>query len=146
MEEQGPILSTRVAVQYEGDVLLLRRHEDSKNLAGFWEFPGGGMQDGESAVLAGHREVLEETGQDIEMLTFAPLILIDRIINNGTHLSKIIRSHGLMGLAQSNVVIPSPEHSEHCWVDPRAVGKLEDVTIDTKLVAEKLAWLMGIKL
>lgn len=146
MEDNGPILSTRVAVQFNGDVLLLRRHEDSKNLAGFWEFPGGGIQSGELAVLAGHREVLEETGQDVEMLTLAPLILKDRIINNGTHLCKTIRTFGLMGLAQSDVVTLSSEHSEECWVDPRAIDKLQDVTEDTKRVAQKLSWVMGIKL
>lgn len=145
MTETEPIYSTRVAVQCENDVLILRRHENSKNLKGFWEFPGGGIQPGELPPEAGCREVLEETGQQLKLLTLAALTLKERTIGNGTNLNRIMQTYGLAGTVASKIIIPSEEHSGFAWVDPRTLEKRNDVTIDTKLVLAGLSHFLGIK-
>jgi len=48
-------------VQKAGSVLVGVRPE-GKPLAGYWEFPGGKVQPGESPAAAAVRECLEETG------------------------------------------------------------------------------------
>lgn len=145
MSESGTIFSARVAVQCENDVLILKRHESSNNLKGFWEFPGGGIQPGELPYDAGCREVFEETGQTIDMLTFAALALEERKIGNGTNVNRTMKTYGLMGTLASKIIVPSLEHSDHAWVDPRTLQYRSDVTIDTKLVAEGLGYLLGIR-
>lgn len=45
-----------------GRVLLLRRAADSTNYPGYWCFPGGTTEEGETAQLTALRETLEETG------------------------------------------------------------------------------------
>ena len=51
---------------YENKVLICRRKK-SKSLAGYWEFPGGKVEKGESNELALIRELSEELGMKVEI-------------------------------------------------------------------------------
>lgn len=46
-------------------MLLAARRTEPRSLAGGWELPGGKVDQGESAVEALHREVMEELGVDV---------------------------------------------------------------------------------
>jgi 8-oxo-dGTP diphosphatase len=59
----------------QGRVLLAQR-PPGKHLAGFWEFPGGKLEPGESPQLALVRELREELGVQIEPQDGTPLIRI----------------------------------------------------------------------
>ncbi|MFG2919593.1 NUDIX domain-containing protein [Kitasatospora sp. NPDC048298] len=48
-------------VNHHGEVLLVRRAATAP-LGGLWELPGGGIEDGESLLVAARRELAEETG------------------------------------------------------------------------------------
>jgi mutator protein MutT len=51
----------------EGKVFLARRGKDARNESGKWEFPGGGVEFGETLEHALAREVMEEYGFAIEV-------------------------------------------------------------------------------
>lgn len=53
-----------VLVREDGQVLLGQRPE-GKPWAGWWEFPGGKIEDSETALHALHRELQEELGTDV---------------------------------------------------------------------------------
>lgn len=56
-------LVAKVAVfNAAGEVLLLRRSATDPRRAGEWDFPGGGVDDGESFAEAAAREAKEEAG------------------------------------------------------------------------------------
>lgn len=56
-------LVAKVAVlNAAGEVLLLRRSPTDPRRAGEWDFPGGGVDDGESFAEAAAREAEEEAG------------------------------------------------------------------------------------
>ncbi|MEE8222388.1 MAG: Nudix family hydrolase [Nitrosomonadaceae bacterium] len=63
-----PVIEVAVAVitRSDGSFLLARRPE-GKPYAGYWEFPGGKVEPGESHLHALNRELVEELGIHIEL-------------------------------------------------------------------------------
>lgn len=59
-----PTPTSCACVVHEGRILLIQRAQDPGK--GFWSFPGGRIELGETILEAAHREVGEETGIDIE--------------------------------------------------------------------------------
>lgn len=55
----------RVIILDEQDrVLMVRQHHEGRDI---WMVPGGGIEEGENSREAGAREVLEETGLEVEL-------------------------------------------------------------------------------
>ena len=54
-----------ILMQPNGDVLLGQR-PDGKPYAGYWEFPGGTVEQGESLFAALQREFVEELGLEVD--------------------------------------------------------------------------------
>ena len=52
----------------DGPEILLAQRPPGEALAGFWEFPGGKLEAGETPLLAVVREVREELGVDVEAI------------------------------------------------------------------------------
>ena len=59
-------------INNENEILLSKRPE-KKHLSGFWEFPGGKVEEGETPEKALVREVKEELNIDINNKCIAPL-------------------------------------------------------------------------
>lgn len=55
-----------ILIDESGKMLLVRQRHEGKDV---WMVPGGGIEDGENAVEAAVREVREETGLEIEVLS-----------------------------------------------------------------------------
>ena len=49
------------------DFLLITRRAGNRHLGGYWEFPGGKLNDGESKEQGLQREIHEETGLQIRV-------------------------------------------------------------------------------
>jgi 8-oxo-dGTP diphosphatase len=64
-QESRPIA---VAVVEWEDCFLIGQRPQGKPLAGFWEFPGGRVEPGESPRDAAIRECLEETGLSVTVV------------------------------------------------------------------------------
>jgi A/G-specific adenine glycosylase len=67
-----PVPTRRVAVgviEHNGRMLIVRRPQDGL-LGGLWEFPGGKIEEGESAEDAVRREIMEEVGMEVEVTSF----------------------------------------------------------------------------
>jgi 8-oxo-dGTP diphosphatase len=74
-----PYLGVSVAVWRDEEVLLVKRGRAP--FAGYWSFPGGGVELGELLEEAARREVREETGLDIvvgRQIDRAEIIVRDR--------------------------------------------------------------------
>lgn len=61
-----------VAVLQRGEHFWVQERQAHQVMAGFWEFPGGKLEVGESYAHALVREIREELG--VEVLTYRPLI------------------------------------------------------------------------
>jgi mutator protein MutT len=54
-------------IERDGGEILITRRPPGTHLAGFWEFPGGKPQAGETHEQALHREIMEELGAGIQV-------------------------------------------------------------------------------
>lgn len=50
------------AIIRNGDTVLLTRRKQGQRMAGYWEFPGGKLEDGETLQSCLEREIQEELG------------------------------------------------------------------------------------
>ncbi len=64
------IINVVAGLIYKQDKILLCRRKEGKHQAGFWEFPGGKVENGESKEKALLREILEELGIEITIESF----------------------------------------------------------------------------
>ncbi|MCG0239891.1 MAG: NUDIX domain-containing protein [Firmicutes bacterium] len=60
-------LLVTAAIVQEGDRVLLARRRPDSHLGGFWEFPGGQVEPGETPEAALCREIREELGCEVEV-------------------------------------------------------------------------------
>ena len=63
--DRSPIPGVGIAIVDDRKVLLVQKR--SGPFTGLWGVPGGKIEYGETRVEAAHREVLEETGLEIEL-------------------------------------------------------------------------------
>ncbi|MGQ9525290.1 MAG: NUDIX hydrolase [Armatimonadota bacterium] len=75
----APVVSVGAVVLHKGSVLLVRRGGSPGR--GLWSFPGGVVELGETCREALRREVLEETGLDVEVLEVVDVV--DRVVRGG---------------------------------------------------------------
>lgn len=71
LPDTGPSKKTKnikvaLAVIKKGDKIFIQKRPSTGLMAGLWEFPGGKIEKGESAVDAIHREIAEEVGISIK--------------------------------------------------------------------------------
>ena len=114
-----PQLAVSGAIFRDGKVLLVRRSRSPGN--GFYSFPGGRVEFGESLVTALHREVDEETGLRIEILEFAGWREVLPAAGDGGHY--LIMSFAARWTAREPVL--NDEHDDFMWIAPDAIGDLK---------------------
>ena len=65
-----PMISVTAAIIIEADKILIARRANGKHLSGYWEFPGGKLDDGETEKECLTREIKEELDIHIEVTDF----------------------------------------------------------------------------
>lgn len=65
-----PIIKVVCGIIWKGDKVLIARRKPGKSLAGYWEFPGGKLNEGEDAEIALKRELKEELGMEVDELKY----------------------------------------------------------------------------
>jgi 8-oxo-dGTP diphosphatase len=107
----------------QGRWLLIRRSNECRSFAGYWELPGGKMDRGESIDSALRREVREETGLLVEPRAVAGMTERDR---ENLHVVAIYFTTRLVG----GKIALSSEHDEFRWV---SVQEMQKMTLDLQL-------------
>mgnify|MGYP006120585165 FL=1 len=72
-DHKNLVIVASIALIDANDQILIAKRPNKKHLSGFWEFPGGKVEKGESPENALIREVKEELNIDINNKCIAPL-------------------------------------------------------------------------
>ena len=102
--------SVKCMIFYDGRILLLQK-KDQEGLRP-WEFPGGGLQFGETFEEAARREVREETGVEVDILSVAGVWSYAR------HSNQFLTGFIFTAEAHTNAVRLSEEHTDYVWAKP----------------------------
>lgn len=62
------IIKVTCGIIFKEDKIFICRRSPNKSLAGYWEFPGGKIESGETAVNALSRELYEELGMKVKIM------------------------------------------------------------------------------
>ena len=123
----GTVVVVAAVVRHEGEILLTRRIKGS-HLEGFWEFPGGKLEDGESPEDALIRECREECGIEISVED-----ILDVAFHRYPHKDVLLLFYDcrlLTGPVRDLGV------AEHAWTAPRGLAGFELPPPDARLVSK----------
>ncbi len=129
--EARPVVQVACAlIEDETGRLLMARRPAGKHLSGFWEFPGGKLEVGETARDALHREIAEELGCVIEVgEALAP---VTHAYENVT--VRLIPF--LARLAPGSAEPMAREHEALRWVSAGEIAEIALPEADAPIVAE----------
>ena len=113
------------AIEKDGKIFCAQRPE-GKSLGGYWEFPGGKIEQGETPEAALEREIREEFGAHIEVLSYVNEATYD--YSFGTVVMKTYRAHLVSG------ELKLLEHMDSRWLKPADLKTLQWAPADREAV------------
>lgn len=114
---------------HENKLLIMKRSATDDFLPGVWEFPGGSIDKGETAINALVREIKEETGIDISCENIK-LVGISEEITPQEIIERYVQFNYEVMLSKKVDVSISDEHSDFDWIckcDERIDDFLRDI-------------------
>ena len=111
--------SACIVMNDQGKLLLLRRSKDEDAMPDAWELPSGGIDAGESPIMACSREVQEEAGIALS-LTADDLVDTEEYTFTKTNGDRkhVVEYTYLKRLGTTPRVSLSKEHYQYAWVRP----------------------------
>lgn len=125
-----------IMINRDGKILALKRAPDDHSRGGNWDLPGGGYEQGEDAIEAIKREVMEEVG--LTVISASPVYFTNRIgVSKGFFEGDTVFGACYVSSNWTGEVILSNEHVEFRWVTP-VEFKTFDFGADSGFFAEAI--------
>ena len=120
-------LNVVAALIYEDDKILLTSRPDHQEHAGFWEFPGGKIESGETPAQSLKRELKEEL--DIEVSVYDTVFLIEH-----QYPDKLVYISFLRCMLLPDETPTALEQQEFAWVKRENLSNYKILPADKPLV------------
>lgn len=120
--QKGLIVHT-VLANAKGEVLILQRSKHNDVLPGYWDIPGGTLEDGEDPALGAIRETKEETGLDIA----GPRLFFQKSNVDAAKNKQFVTLVFETVISESAVKVNPEEHDSFAWISSSDVGKYKTV-------------------
>lgn len=120
------IINVVAAAIIKEDKIFCAQRPEGKSLAGYWEFPGGKLEIGESPEEALIREIKEEFDTDIEIIDYVNEASYD--YDFGTVIMKTFRAKLLSDKLELL------EHQDSKWLTSEELNTLEWAPVDIPAV------------
>ena len=128
IKEDRSFSSCVVVINDKGEVLFLKRIEETPTFPSMWGFPGGGSDKGEPKEECARREMYEETGLGANNLTY---IDEKRNKNKSVYFFKCVDFSG-----QVDMINVQKEHTDFKWVNPNDLDNY-DIVPDSEPIIRK---------
>lgn len=125
-----PVLDVVAGVIWRHGRFLAARRVEGKDMGGFWEFPGGKIESGETPEQALFRELAEELGIGVRRAEFW------QCVEPGSSAGdRNIRLHFFHVTAFNGE--PCPREGQFiCWVDPAEASRLDFLPADASVLGQ----------
>ncbi len=118
--QKGFIAHTLIFNQHK-EILLLKRSANENVLPGYWDIPGGTLEDGEDPYVGAIRETLEETGITITQ----PHLFFCTSNVDQTKDKQFVRLIFLTQTTTTDVVLNPDDHDQYKWIKINDAEKLK---------------------
>lgn len=108
-----------VVIVRDGKILVVRRVPDD-SLGGYYELPGGGVDNGENFAEAAIRETLEETGLEVTAI----LAILDGFDYPTRTKSMVRQFNFVVETAPGDVRLSPTEHDDYRWITAPDIDNL----------------------
>ncbi|MEM1260672.1 MAG: (deoxy)nucleoside triphosphate pyrophosphohydrolase [Bacteroidota bacterium] len=114
---------------YQQDNIFICRRKEGKSLSGFWEFPGGKIEDGEKHEESLKRELMEELKMEVDVIGY-----FDTAIHHYQGFSIELIAYKCTLVRWEHYL---SDHDRFNWVSPKVLTQWKLAPADIPL-AEKL--------
>ncbi len=121
----APVKVSAAVIEHQNKVLITLRPSDKK-LGGFWEFPGGKIEEGETPQSALEREIVEELGIKINVGALLETVHHQYDWGNVTIFAYLCR--------WESGTIKHLEVADHRWVAVENLGDYDILAADQPIV------------
>lgn len=121
------MINVVAAILEKENKILIARKREGKPLAGYWEFPGGKIENGETPEEALIRELYEEMSIKIKVKKYVG----ESIYNYGE--GKIVSLKGFMAkIEEGNIRLT--DHDQYKWVTLKEIKNYKIAPADIPLI------------
>jgi len=103
-------------VIHEGKLLIVKRSALDSFLPNIWDFPGGGVEQGETLEQALARELKEEIGIDVSDADIQLVGVSEELSGPGNNKREIQFNYQIV-LSNTVQITLNSEHSEYDWIN-----------------------------
>jgi 8-oxo-dGTP diphosphatase len=124
MNEKKKVIEVCAAVIFDGHRVLIASRPEGREYAGYWEFPGGKIEPGESKAACLKRELLEELSMQVAVF--------DQIyFTEYEYPQRIVRLFFIRCLPLNGVTELRPrENQEYRWVQEKRLKEVRFLPAD----------------